>query len=493
VSALVARPVSRRRVRREKVARAGRRGRARFTRLVSGAAAVALGASVLASCSAGSSPYTVRAVFQSAEGLFPGNAVDVLGVPSGSVTSVQPQGDHVLVTMSVNGARSLPSSVHAALATPQVLGEPSIELFPGYTSGPKLEPDSTIPESQTSVPVSTDELLRDLQTYLKEVNPQSLGGAISNIAQDLQGQGQGLNKLISQGAATLNLLATKGTELGQLNGSLAQITGTLRARTSNVATLLEAYDTVANVIASNSGPLGQSITELANTSEQLSELFDPNLQPLQSDISTITQVGRTLDRNLGSLDQGLTSTVSLFAGAGRAYDPVNNWLNLNVPLEPGLTSSVLAGLVRDRLAGICRRVLAHHSTGLTAAQTATLQACGNPASGFFDSLLSVLPNALNSQPPSTTSSPTQQGATPQSLIAQGATQIPGLSPSQLQQLSQVPAPSLSSPTPQAPNAGSTQLNPAPPKSVGSSGGSGGGLGGLLHGLLGMAHFFGSLI
>jgi len=462
----------------------------RRARLAVLAVAAALCASLLASCSSGPSPYQVTAVLQSAEGLFPGNAVDVLGVGKGSVTTVKPVGDHVVVTMSVEGDQPLPAGVHAALTTPQLLGEPSIELYPGYTSGPRLEAGAVIPESRTSVPVSIDQLLRDLQQYLGEVNPQAVGGVISNLAQDLQGQGQGLNQLISQGAGVLSLLAQKGNELGQLNGSLAQITGTLDQRTSTVSQLLKDYDTVSSVIAQNAGPLGDAITQLANTSQALSQLLSPNLQPLQSDISTITQVGRTLDRNLGSLDQGLKSSVSLFAAAGRAYDPVNNWLNLNNQLAPGLTSSVVQGLVRDRLAGICRRVLANHSAGLSASDISTLQTCGNPDSGFFDPLLAVLPGILNTPPGSTGSSSTP---TAQSMIAQGAGQIPGLSAAQQQQLSQVPASSLSTPSgPTESLGGPSDLNPATPVGPSQSGG-GGLLGGLVHAFVGVAHFFGSLV
>jgi phospholipid/cholesterol/gamma-HCH transport system substrate-binding protein len=471
-----------------------RRGANKLPRAGALLAGVVVGASLLASCGSGASPYTVRAVFSSAEGLFPGNSVDILGVSKGTVTKVQPEAGYVVVTMSIEGGQPLPARVDAALTNPQLLGEPSVELHPGYSGGPTLAADSVIPESRTSVPVSTDQILRDLQQYLGQVNSQALSGTISNLAQDLQGQGQALNELISQGAGTLNLLAQKGNQLGQLNGSLAQITGTLKQRTSTVTSLLQSYETVGNVIAQQSGPLGDSINELAQMSAQLSALLDPNLQPLQSDIGTITQVGRTLDRNLGSLDQGLNSTVSLFAGAGRAYDAAHNWLNLNVPTEPGLSSSVLEGLVRDRLAGICRRVLANHSAGLSSSQISTLQTCGNPASGYFDPLLSALPNLINGTG-SASPGPAPSQSTPQSMMTQGLGQIPGLTPSQVQQLSQVPPSALSgaaSTNSNAQGTGSSQLNPSTPQSPPSSSG-GGLLGGLLHGITGVAHFLGSLL
>ena len=449
------------------------------------AALAGLAGSVLSACGAPAS-YPVTAMFPSAEGLFPGNAVQVLGVQRGSVTSVTPENGVVVVHMTIDGAQSLPADVRAALTTPQLLGEPSIELSPGYTRGPKLASGAVIPKSRTSVPESIGQLLHDLQAYLGQVNTGSLSGFVTNLAQDLQGQGQQLNQLIAGAAGTLQILAQKGNALGQLDGSLAQITGTLRQRTAAVSQLLQSYEQVAGVLAGQSGPLGDAITELAQMSQQLTTLLDPNLTGLQGDISTITQVGRTLDRNLGNLDQGLSSSVALFTAAGRAYDPVYNWLNLNDQLAPGTTAGVLEGLVRDRLAGICRRVLANHSSGLSQSQVSTLQTCGNPDSGYFDPLLSTVPNLLlglnGSQPPS-----------PQALLSQGAAMIPGLNQSQQAAVSNVAPSQLSTTTTTAPSLGAPTLPPLPAGSHTTTTTSGGLLGGLLHGILGVGHFFGGIL
>ena len=448
------------------------------------AALTALSGTVLSACVGGSS-YGVTAMFPSAEGLFPGNAVQVLGVQRGSVTSVTPENGVVVVKMTIDGGQSLPADVHAALTTPQLLGEPSIELSPGYTSGPKLASGAVIPKSRTSVPESVGQLLHDLQSYLGQVDTTSLSGLVTNLAQDLQGQGQQLNQLIAGAAGTLQILAEKGNALGQLDGSLAQITATLRQRTTAVTQLLQAYDQVANVLAADSGPLGDSINELAQMSQQLTTLLDPNLAGLQGDISSITQVGRTLDRNLANLDQGLSSSVALFTAAGRAYDPVYNWLNLNSQLAPGTTTGVLEGLVRDRLAGVCRRVLANHSAGLSQSQVATLETCGNPDSGYFDPLLATIPTVLTtltgSQPPS-----------PQALLSQGSTMIPGLSQSQQSSVSNIQPSQLSTPTSTAPSLGAPALPPLPAGSNTTTTTSGGLLGGLLHGILGVGHFFGNI-
>ena len=186
---------------------------------------------------------------------------------------------------------------------------------------------------------------------------------MTNLATDLDGQGANLNKLIASAAGTVQLLANKGDDLGQLNGTLAQLTGTLDTDTSQIEQLVEQYDTVSTTVAQHSGQLNDAITQLAGASSGLVSLLVPNLQPLEADVGTVTTVGRTLDRNLSSVDEILQNGNNLFQGAKRAYDPNYNWLDLNLATAPGVTGAYIAGLLRDRLAGICRRIVANHSSG----------------------------------------------------------------------------------------------------------------------------------
>jgi phospholipid/cholesterol/gamma-HCH transport system substrate-binding protein len=361
--------------------------------------------------------YPVNVVYSSAPGLFTGAAVDVLGVKVGSVTDVQNVGNTVHVTLAVNQGTKIPASAFASLVAPQLLGSPDIDLNPGYTGGPYLASNATIAQSHTAVPVSTDELLKELQRSLSALNPHAVGSLVSNLATDLNGQGQNLNKLIASAAGTVQLLAEKGNNLGQLNGTLAQLTGTLDTDTANIEQLIQQYDTVSTTVAQHSGQLNDAITQLSQASANLVQLLVPNLQPLEADVGTVTTVGRTLDRNLANVDEILQNGNNLFHGAQRAYDPNYNWLNLNLQTAPGVTGAYLAGLLRDRLAGICRRLATNHTNALTAAVLATLAQCGNPTSGFFDSLVNQIPaiiNTLTGQTPSTTA---------QSLLQQGLQQI----------------------------------------------------------------------
>jgi phospholipid/cholesterol/gamma-HCH transport system substrate-binding protein len=353
-------------------------------------AAIAVGLAV----TRGPSSYRINAVYASAPGLFPGAAVDVLGVPVGTVTSVTNVADKVEVGMEVHSSARIPATADASLVAPELLGQPDVDLNPGYSGGAYLRPGATIAESHTSVPVSTDQLLKQLQRTLKELNPDAVGSLITNLSEDLDGQGAGLNRLIQSAAGTLQLLADKGADLGQLNGTLAQLTGTLDADTSQIEQLVRQYDTVSSVVAQHSGQLNSAITQLAGATTSLVTLLTPNLQPLEADVGTVTTVGRTLDRNLGNVDEVLQQANSLFEGTRRDFDPTYNWLDLNLAIAPGVTGDYVVGLIRDRLAGVCRRIGANHAAGLSAATLASLASCGNPNSTFFDPLINDIPGIL---------------------------------------------------------------------------------------------------
>jgi phospholipid/cholesterol/gamma-HCH transport system substrate-binding protein len=408
-----------------------------------------------------SSPtYPINVNYSSAPGLFTGAAVDVLGVKVGTVTQVRNVGDKVHVVLAVDQGTKVPAGAFASLVAPQLLGSPDVDLNPGYTGGPALGAGATIPEDHTAVPVSTDEVLKELQKTLDALNPHAVGDLVTNLATDLDGQGANLNKLIASAAGTVQLLAEKGNDLGQLNGTLAQLTGTLDSDTANIESLVEQYDTVSTTVAQHSGQLNDAITQLAGASTGLVNLLVPNLQPLEADVGTVTTAGRTLDRNLSSVDEILANGNNLFQGAERAYDPSYNWLDLNLQASPGVSSAYIAGLIRDRLAGVCRRITANHSSGLSSSVLASLAQCGDPSSDFFDPLIDTIPNVLNSL--------TGQGGstTEQSLMGQGLQQIAGAlggggtTTNTSTSTPAPPAPSSKSTTPSGPTT-TTTTQPAP--------------------------------
>ena len=83
----------------------------------------------------GGNEYTLY--FSEAKGLYPGNAVDVIGVQVGTVQQVVPEANAVRVTIKVDSGVTIPADAKAAITTPSLVPVRHIALSPAYVGGPE--------------------------------------------------------------------------------------------------------------------------------------------------------------------------------------------------------------------------------------------------------------------------------------------------------------------------------------------------------------------
>ena len=161
-----------------------------------------------------------------------------------------------------NRSTALPADVKAAIIPVSLLGERYVQFSPVYTGGARLHAGALLPVSRTQVPVEIDELLRGLKDFFGGIKPENAHDLVSNLAMVIDGEGLQLNQLIHNAAGTLQILADKGNDLGQLVDSLAKLTTTLRSHTDAISQLVRNYDTVSGVLAQNRGALDETVTQL---------------------------------------------------------------------------------------------------------------------------------------------------------------------------------------------------------------------------------------
>lgn len=322
----------------------------------------------------------VSADFTRGTGLYPGSPVRVLGMDVGRVTKVDNVDGHVHVEMQLDDDARVPADAHATIVPLTLLGERYIQMGPAYTSGKTLGDGDLIPLSRTTVPAEIDELLRGLQDFIGAIDPEKASSVVTNLAEVLDGQGKTLNDLIGNAAGTLDLLADKGDDLRSIIASLGDLTETLRGRTDSIESLIRNYDLVTQVLIDNKGDLDATITQLDRAATELTSLLVEHEKPLQQDVEVVTAAASTIDANTANIKTTLAATVDLFAAAERAYDGDTNSLALNNQLNPGLTSDLIAGRFRDRVAGLCRRL--------------GIDLCSDQASPLLNDLVGLLPGLL---------------------------------------------------------------------------------------------------
>ena len=144
-------------------------------------------------------------------------------------------------------------------------------------------------------------------------------------------------------------------------------------------------------------------------------------------------------------------------------------LPLSTQGAPDVLGEAAASRLRDRLAGVCRRL------AVTIGASPTLDQCSDPNSNFFTPILGLLPGILS--PNSATAS-----AAGDSLTNQVLSKLPPLTPDQQAKLAQAEARAATTSTTVPPPASKLQpLLPPPPKRVTAAKSSGGLFGRLLHG------------
>jgi phospholipid/cholesterol/gamma-HCH transport system substrate-binding protein len=270
---------------------------------------------------------TVSADFAQSDGIFPGNEVEILGVPVGTVTAIEPRGGTVRITMSLPADTRLPSDVHAWVITPSVISEKYVELDPPYRNGNLAGDGLVIPVERTHSPLAFDELVRSLDMLVIAFGPDGLN------------QNGSLGQVLHQGADALD---GNGAKVRDAVHSIAQASGLLSGKTGDISTLLDTLDRLVHVITDNKstvdsvstevtqaaqlfgqqrGAISDTLTQLSGALGQVSDIVARQGKPLNDDLTKLTSLSTTIVAHQQQLAEILDTTPLAFDNFGRAITP----------------------------------------------------------------------------------------------------------------------------------------------------------------------------
>lgn len=322
-------------------------------RLVALAALLAL---VASGCQGGSDDSRIMtAEFSRAVQVFPGNSVRVLGVDVGRIIDVTQTEERAEVTFRIEDPDlKLPEDVKATLVPVSLLGERYVQLFPAYQAGDAEYEDGRIPIERTSVPAEQDELLQGLQDYFGALDPDKVADFVTNAATILEGNGEGINRLIDKGTGAINVLANKKESLVGLIQELNTLTTSLATRQDAIARVIHSYNAVGRTINTNRDAVEGTIRGLNEAATELASLLIEHRDPLGKDVRMLTRTFRTLERNADKFARTSKWAVRLFDSARRAMNWESNWLRLGNQGAPLFELAMLR--LEERLMGVCLRL-----------------------------------------------------------------------------------------------------------------------------------------
>jgi len=263
----------------------------------------------------------VTAYFDQFKGIYVGDDVTVLGVPIGTVTSVEPEPDRVRVEMELSPDHPVPADVKAAVVAPSLVSVRSIILGPFEPSGPRLEDGAVIPESRTAVPVEWDAIKDQLVSLSTALGPHGANGTgstsnlISTGARFLDGQGATLNSTIRNVSEAMSTLSDNSGDLfatvRNLEVFIAAIKGSdtqVRLFNRRLATVAAALDKDRHALA---GALEGMHTAFGEVNDFIRENQDLTISTLR-ELRSTTSVLAADRQNIADLLQVAPTGVSNF-------------------------------------------------------------------------------------------------------------------------------------------------------------------------------------
>jgi phospholipid/cholesterol/gamma-HCH transport system substrate-binding protein len=306
---------------------------------------------LLAGCSSGSGDQlTVTAEFDSAVGIYETGEVLVLDQEVGTIEDVELRDDVVRITISIRDDVPLPADVTATIQATSVLGERSIALFPSWSpeleaaDAPKLADGDNIPRTRTQEPVEPDQALQAFNELLAGLDPDAVGGLVTDGATILDGRGERINASIGAVAELSDTLAAVDGPLLETASSLNRIAGVLNQRDAQLRQLIDDFGTAVGTLADERTQIESLLGTLVDLTGQTEYILDTHAERLPATIATLAATVGVVEANTSTLTVLTDTLPEVVESFEAAYKPELGGFYLNVN-----TSAVVQTVVEQLL------------------------------------------------------------------------------------------------------------------------------------------------
>jgi virulence factor Mce-like protein len=269
----------------------------------------------------------LTAYFTAAVGVYAGSDVRILGVPVGTVESVEPQGQQVKVTMSMDASVPVPANAAALVVTPSLVSDRYVQLAPVYTSGSKLGDGAVIPVARTAVPVEIDQLFASLDRLTTALGPAGANGdgalsdLLSSASKDLTGNGQQFGDMIRRLGQAATTLSDSKDDVFATVDNLQKFTTMLADNDDQVSRFADLLAQVSGYLSGERDAFSGTLNELAGALGQIQQFVRDNRDRIKSNVDKLMGTTQLLVNQRDSLSEALSAAPTALRNLLNAYDP----------------------------------------------------------------------------------------------------------------------------------------------------------------------------
>ncbi|MGW0178629.1 MCE family protein [Nocardia sp. NPDC003345] len=255
----------------------------------------------------GEGAYEVKIQMPNVTTLTRNSPVRVDDVAVGSVTDIEVEDWHALVTVSLNPAVVLPANATAKIGQTSLLGSNHVELAPPTDIAPqgRLAAGDVIPLDRAGVYPTTEQVLSSLSVVLN-------GGGISqleNITRELNaalvGNEDEVRDLIPQMNDLISNLDAQRDDIINAMSGLDRLSGKFVEQTDVVERAIEDIHPALTVLADRRQNITTTITKLGELSDVVNRLIATSGDNLKANLANLAPVLQTLADTGADLTESL--------------------------------------------------------------------------------------------------------------------------------------------------------------------------------------------
>ncbi|MDQ3646276.1 MAG: MCE family protein [Actinomycetota bacterium] len=279
--------------------------------------------------------YSVLATFPDAGGVFTNQEVTYRGVTVGQVGSLEvvPQG--VEIELLIDQEYKIPEEdVEARIMFKSAVGEQFVDLLPASHTGPYLEHEDKIPLEQTSIPVSTQELLSTLQNVLRGVPPEAVKGAIDALGIGLTGRGPDIARILESTADLADLFATRAPEIESLLRNGTKVGGAFLASQNDFRRAINGLVTVSESLGGSTDELESLLRGTNLSSDEIVALVRENRPQLYDFLRKFAELNELQAQHAGDLNEILSKLPTALYKVVSAFEKETGMIRFGLVTEP---------------------------------------------------------------------------------------------------------------------------------------------------------------
>ncbi|WP_280511834.1 MCE family protein [Nocardia farcinica] len=255
----------------------------------------------------GEGAYQIRIQMPNVTTLTANSPVRVDDVDVGSVTDIEVQDWHALVTVSLNRDVRLPANAIAKIGQTSLLGSNHVELSPPTDVVPEgqLRPGDVIPLDRAGAYPTTEEVLSSLSVVLNGGGIAQLETITKELNAALTGREDAIRDLLPQlNELTTNLRDQTGDIIAAMEG-LDRFGGQLAQQRTVLETALDGIHPALTVLADRRENITRAITALGELSDVTQRVIDTSGENLKANLASLGPVLQQLADTGNNLTESL--------------------------------------------------------------------------------------------------------------------------------------------------------------------------------------------